>query len=503
MQVEDVVDQKSLTSYLIRLERSELLRKEVQLARLALLNLLPFGLSWTLFQNGKNANKGPHLSPFISLLLIDLSLSRHAHEISRQSAATVSSIVEKSAHGRVFGNRVVKALEVSSIGSTFAVALCDYLETKKISLVLSFTESLVNSKPYFEGDRFWSGVRAILSASNGARSLPLKGFISDETNAELEDVESRLGQETKTPILFWFQYYQRILTERDTHEDRIVPIFNSITESDWVADPVVLSAKFDDVLAIYQAEDAAHLITATPHGERVVLDPETKVFCLEPTDQVDPGFLPEICTQIEEAVAIFGAAENRSNALQVLGEERDLLVSCIERYAARPVMILKILSRVRQRIEVKVANGDCPTPQQDANVADLQSIIATNQVELIALSPEVRRYHEATRPAVQEDLVPIIAEAAQQVAKSSDNEFAKLLTDAAFTLLDASADEYLRRHAQYWIVGSVTRSYKAAKVVLDEASDVTKKAGIVGAGVAYVMNPAFGQWISTVLRGFL
>lgn len=65
---------------------------------------------------------------------------------------------------------------------------------------------------------------------------------------------------------FWITFYNRLLDGKDIHADLLAPTLSNLTEEDWIGDPALVTPLFDDVLAVYEAEDAA-----------VVSDPQTDV----------------------------------------------------------------------------------------------------------------------------------------------------------------------------------------------------------------------------------
>jgi hypothetical protein len=55
---------------------------------------------------------------------------------------------------------------------------------------------------------------------------------------------------------FWIAFYNRLLAGKNIHADLLAPILSNLTKEDWLGDPALVTPLFDDVLAVYDAEDA-------------------------------------------------------------------------------------------------------------------------------------------------------------------------------------------------------------------------------------------------------
>ena len=61
---------------------------------------------------------------------------------------------------------------------------------------------------------------------------------------------------------FWITWFDRVLAGKDIHAEMLVPILNDLTEDDWLGDPAKVNPLFDEVLAVYLAEDSIHTGTS-------------------------------------------------------------------------------------------------------------------------------------------------------------------------------------------------------------------------------------------------
>lgn len=73
---------------------------------------------------------------------------------------------------------------------------------------------------------------------------------------------------------FWITWYERMLAGKNIHPDLLAPILSKLTKEDWLGDPAVVTALFDDVLAVYDADESnvQRVLEATPYAMRVEVD---------------------------------------------------------------------------------------------------------------------------------------------------------------------------------------------------------------------------------------
>ncbi len=307
----------------------------------------------------------------------------------------------------------------------------------------------------------------------------------------------------------WILWYERVIDGRDWHQDAMAKVLETFTEeADWQGDPVVINGKFDEVLALYRAEDEQAVVDATPIGETVEFDPKQNLLVLRPRDQIDADDLSVILEEMAAARRIFDGSDGLSNAYQPLADELALLEDAETRYAKRPIHVMKTVTRVLRRLAHKAETGDCPTPEQDTKIKDFQLILEDVQIELAALNDDVRAWHNKTRPRVVADAVPLIVEGAQALTDASDPDLQGALEQVVDTLNGDAKDVEALEQANQRGAGLLVRSYRAAKPVLDETADTTKKVGVVvtgatatGGGLAWLASPAFREFVAAFLKG--
>ncbi|MEY1556000.1 hypothetical protein AB3Y40_10240 [Yoonia sp. R2331] len=304
---------------------------------------------------------------------------------------------------------------------------------------------------------------------------------------------------------FLVNFYERLLAGRDVLANPIAQVLEKISDDDWRKGPEHINPKFDEVLALYRADDEQAVIDATPVGETVEFDGEAQVLVLRPTDQIPDDHLENIVAQIAAARRVLDGPGGLGNAYQSLSDELRLLEQAETIYRDRPVLILRIVSQVLKRLAHKFGNGECPSPGQDTNIYDFQDRLKVVQFELVALNDQVRNYHEAMRPEVVESAVPSIVEAASVVAQASNTDLAKALEEEAGRLNDSTLDSVSRSNALLRILGLIVRGGKAVRTALKVSADTLKDVVVIGgatnAGLAWYFGPAYWEFVKAALKG--
>ena len=456
------------------------------------------------FQKASSAD-GPDLSPlpyFGAVLSSGVAAIFPTAEISESAYSAATAVFD--IHSENSSISVAAAAASNAIHATAHAAHASYKSDAVYAVYAADAADAVSEAADvedFQAD-MWAFLRADLDDERSLQ-LPLWS-LEVEPDRILQvwgDASKALLSDSLADWTFWIAWYERVLKGRDWHVEAIRKSLIPITKEDWNRGPAHINPMFDEVLALYRAEDVDDLIDATPIGEDIVI--EDGALTQKPKDQIKQGYLENVLEQLSGAKRLFAGEQRQTNSVHPLSEELELLDDTLTVHKDRPVLILKDVTRIIKRLAIKIETGVCATPDKDANIADFQGVMTDVQLDLIGLSPEVREWHEATRPPVIEEDAPEIAAGAQEVSAFADSAFATALTEAAATLLDGTIDADSRRMAQYWIVGAVTRSYKAVKGVVDETADVSKKVGTITATSAWLLSPAFRDWVEVVLRSFL
>ncbi|MBS1303817.1 hypothetical protein [Loktanella sp. SALINAS62] len=351
-------------------------------------------------------------------------------------------------------------------------------------------------------NRKWSEVNTDLLAKSGDPVWYAK--MSGEYRKSWEHVQDVFENDPSADWSFWIAWYERVLSGRDFLAADMAEVLSTLGKDDWDKGPAHINPMFDGVLGLYRAQDADQIIAATPLGEDVTYDEENAVLVLRATDTIEQDYLVDVLGQISSACRLFESSDVARNSFPLTTELR-ILDEAQTIHRDRPVLILKDVSRVLTRLAKKIAIGDCPSADQDAEIGDFQEILENVQLDLIGLSPEIRAYYQATRPAVPEGDVSLIAEGARAIAQSGDEALAEALTTEAAIIEDTEEDEVARRNALYRIAGLTARCYRAVRVTLKETASVVKDFAVIGGAygaVVYFSGPAFRTLLEIFFRSF-
>ncbi|MEL7092728.1 MAG: hypothetical protein AAFN94_13425 [Pseudomonadota bacterium] len=254
----------------------------------------------------------------------------------------------------------------------------------------------------------------------------------------------------------------RIRAGRDIHAQVLADCLEGLTQEEIERVPALVLPRFDPLLEIYLREDRQRAIAATPMGEDIAVADTTAVLVLLPRDRVSSTYLDDIRAHIQSAIALFqdGAAHNFAGLLQ---REIGILERAIDEHAKRPVLLLQDCRRVLDRLDHKERNDVVPSAEEDPDIFDFRGILNRTQLDLIALSPEVKRYHEATKPLAGPDDLALIADAADIARDAGDAELAEILRETAEILREPDISDEERRAAFYAAASRLSRMYSVAE----------------------------------------
>ena len=313
-------------------------------------------------------------------------------------------------------------------------------------------------------------------------------WFNREWKAAQSALKSNKGDDDQPIWTFWITWYERALAGKNLYPEKLAPILDQFSKDDWLGDPANVNPEFDPILELYEADDLRELEKATPQGEIVVYDPPKDVLVLRPTDMVAPNYLSNVTEQIASAARLFGDIGEGNSPYAMLRDELRILADTQTRHADRPVLILKDVSRVLRRLDRRIEDLECPTPKADVNVEDFQEILVQVQLDLIALSPEVKEYHQATKPLVAQETLEEIASAAELAKKTGNQELAEALQESADILRNPNATDEEKRSFFYSITSRLSRMYGVARKSLKETADVTGDAAKIGRNLLFLAS---------------
>lgn len=507
MSVSEVVDRSSLKDYLRGLGRTEEEFVGNRIVAANNLRLLPYAFA----EERKNhRNFGEvDIDNFVRLYIAAAATACRIF-----LPGSNASRVERMAKSRIRASQYGHSQIVEAFKSGLGVYSGDgFSTTERISAASALHKAHLSSPL-----DAWESVRSDLELYHSYSDnfyVPEKVIFSWRSE--------RQAQRTKPSFEFWICWFDRVLFHQNLYPETLWSILKEFEEDEpWRGSVSEINAKFDPLLELYSANgDGAYnpetnfnlakqinvLIEAAPQGEDVAFDASNNQFSLIPTDEIDETFLPDLLDQVKEAEEIFDFSTDISNQYLALEPEVEKLTKARVRYSDRPVMLLKRLHSVELRVESKIKNGHCPTAQSDEKIEEFLNTISQVQAELIAFSPEVRKYSEAQSPEIPKSLNPQVVEGAEAIAIDSDEALANAVEDEVAILNDPEASAEEKQGSIKRLLGIVVRSYKAARPTIKETAalikDVTTIAAATGAGagsIAWLASPAFRELVRNAIR---
>jgi hypothetical protein len=253
-----------------------------------------------------------------------------------------------------------------------------------------------------------------------------------------------------------------------------------IPEEDWKGGP-------DRVHPIIEGMLLDRAIKATPNAERITLDPETGKLRVEPVSALPPNHLRDAVDSLRDAAAIFDGSGSGNNPYALILPDVALLREGLDRYSIRPNMLVVTCRRVVQRVETKVASGDCP--RNDALVEDFLGEVARVTSDLVIFDPEVREAASARAAFRLGEVSPqdgkTLERAAGEIALASEGVLADEVPRDAGTVIDPASSDAERQEAlfqtasRFFRVQRLVKGYKAVRPAIKEAADVSKDIAVV------------------------
>lgn len=224
-------------------------------------------------------------------------------------------------------------------------------------------------------------------------------------------------------------------------------------------------------------------LKATANGERISVNEQTQKFFAEPVTDIPRDHLEDVLAKIAEAVALFPTDDESSNQHRALVSEVKILDKALDSYAQRPRMLFSSVSRVLRRLNKKIASGECPDPEQDADLDDFMRLVMDAQTTLLENDPLVREAVSGGLskhlPNLSVETQDVIIAAADEVSNVSEGDLKEELPEQARTISDPMASDIERREAFISTAGRLLRvyvmtSYKGSKKALEEIESISK-----------------------------
>ncbi len=221
------------------------------------------------------------------------------------------------------------------------------------------------------------------------------------------DNTKRQWQTPDSPYAFWLRWYQSALDGTPQHTDLLREIA-LIPDDDWKKGEAHIAGLIAEI-------ELRYAIKATPNAESIILNPATGLLRVETVSHLSGKHRADVVDTLRDAASIFDQGSSGNQAYAMLFPERDLIVDACDRYANRPIMLLRVCRRVVARVNLKEAEGECP--KGDALVADFVGSIAGAAGDLMAFDADVK---EAETARLATHPVVVSPEAAKAIVAGAD-----------------------------------------------------------------------------------
>jgi hypothetical protein len=308
---------------------------------------------------------------------------------------------------------------------------------------------------------------------------------------------------------FWVDWYDKALTGQPQDWTGLLTEVALIPTEDWEKGAEHLNA----LIAELQLK---HAVARTPNAEAISVNPATRRLRVDPISNMPRDLLAEAVEKLRDVVAVMRPGSRQSDQHRALETEVQIVADASERYALRPRMLHSACVRVLRRLEVKIGNGECPGPQQDADVADFHGTVLAVMVDLYDRDSQVR---EAVACAASARLrepdaedAAIIVRAADEVAAAAEDDLVTEIPADARAAIDPTIPEAERKEAFYRTCSRLLRvwlitGYQGTKATLSEieemtgtAAGISKNVTVLWATSATLLSP---MWLPAAIRAIL
>ena len=181
---------------------------------------------------------------------------------------------------------------------------------------------------------------------------------------------------------FWIQFYDDVLVGRDQKW----PMLHDIATSAAID----CDAPAANINAAIEAVRIKFLIAATPNAEVMSLNPVTGLLRVDPLSGMPKDYLSDAVAQLNNVLDLFDFDTVTGNQYLPIEAEWRIIHQAVDVYVDRPRMLYSACQRTIRRLEVKFANGVCPSPDEDADISDLYETVTRVSVDLLERDSQIK-----------------------------------------------------------------------------------------------------------------
>lgn len=183
---------------------------------------------------------------------------------------------------------------------------------------------------------------------------------------------------------FWIDWYQRALNGRPQNW----PLLRDVALIDdalWKEGGEALDVRIRELRE-------HHALAATANAERIEWNPDTgKLRLVSDTDWPE-GDANYARRKITRAIEVFN--DQPGQGYGALDADRAMLRRAVDDAGNLPVELYDACSSATRRLEVRIQNGECPSAEQDALIADYRNRLREAAVDILASDAEAAKVLE-------------------------------------------------------------------------------------------------------------
>jgi hypothetical protein len=319
-----------------------------------------------------------------------------------------------------------------------------------------------------------------------ANGVAIRTLIDQRTLSDLDQ---------RTLFDFWMRWWEGVLLGEPLAEDlqkRVALIEDAI----WREGPEAIAAEIARIEADFAFE-------ATENGEEVYADPASGRLGLRATLHLPEPLEARMRRSLGRLSRLFGDVPG--NQHRALLPDLQMLEEVAQDEMASAVEIFDTFASASRRLRNRVANGECPSGDQDALIEDYSRRITDAAADLLGESPEVqavltRRNGLKGNSALQDGQHDILA-AIEQIRPALLQSFAVKLEADLNLAASVGEDPEEKRDAAFRLSGRMLRiGAFAVAVVAAPVTVVTTTSDFLSALHSIAADPIYQAALHWIMR---
>jgi len=161
------------------------------------------------------------------------------------------------------------------------------------------------------------------------------------------------------------------------------------------------------------------------------LNPVTGLLRVDPLSGMPKDHLSDAVAQLNNVLDLFDFDTVTGNQYLPIEAEWRIIHQAVDAYADRPRMLYSACQRTIRRLEVKFANGVCPSPDEDADISDSYETVTRVSVDLLERDSQIKEVVTARAAGklakITKDMVEVLQNGALELSQISEGALANEL----------------------------------------------------------------------------